>query len=154
MNPLTGHTGLWVGTNRFRLMPDDQPVESLATAQLSVGAGGSLAVLTYTWAHPEDGEQEGLLVLGLEAEPGAVVGLWGDTWHQKPAAAQMQGAIDVTSVTVSYTYGEGWEWRITLTTDGPDVLRWRMDNVVPTSSAAGSAGILKYWAMDAELRRS
>lgn len=153
MHLLAAHTGLWVGTNRFRLMPDDQPAESVATAQLSVGAGGNLAVLAYTWAHPVDGEQDGLLALGPAEEPGAVLALWGDSWHQKPAATYLRGAADADSVTVGYAYAEGWQWRITLTVDGPDVLRWRMDNVVPPSSAAGSAGVLTYWSMDATLHR-
>jgi hypothetical protein len=48
MHLLAAHTGVWVGTNKFRLMPDDQPAESVATAQVLVGAGGSIAVLAYT----------------------------------------------------------------------------------------------------------
>ena len=57
------------------------------------------------------------------------------------------------TITVGYSYAEGWEWRITLTVDQPDVLRWQMDNVVPPS-ASGTAEAVTYWAMDAELRRS
>jgi hypothetical protein len=103
--------------------------------------------------HPDDGEQDGLLALGPAEEPGAVLALWGDSWHQKPTAAPLRGETGPASVTLSYTYAEGWEWRITLTAEGSDVLRWRMDNVVPSSSAAGAAGVLTYWSMDATLRR-
>src|SRR5512145_1460216 len=93
MQLLTRHAGMWAGTNRFRLMPDDPAAEASATAQLSLGAGGNLAVLAYTWRHPDDGAQDGLLVLGPDEAPGGVVALWGDSWHQKPAAKQLRGAI-------------------------------------------------------------
>ena len=68
MQLLTGHSGTWTGTNRFRLMPDDPAAEAHATAQLSLGARGNVAVVAYTWTHPADGEQEGLL--GSGATPG------------------------------------------------------------------------------------
>ena len=90
MHPLAQHVGIWTGTNRFRLMPDDPPAEADATAQLSLGAGGNLAVLAYTWTHPDDGAQDGVLVLGPDESPGGVVALWADSWHQQPAAKQQQ----------------------------------------------------------------
>ena len=152
MQALTRHAGLWAGTNRFRLMPDDPPAEADATAQLSLGAGGNVAVLAYTWTHPDDGAQDGLLVLGPDESAGGVVALWGDSWHQKPAAKQLRGATGHDTLTVGYAYAEGWEWRITLTAGRPDVLRWRMDNVVPPS-VSGTAEAGTYCAMDGELHR-
>jgi hypothetical protein len=149
---LTTHAGTWTGTNRFRLMPDDAPAEGAATAQLSLGAGGNILVLAYTWTHPDDGAQDGLLVVGPDESPDGALALWGDSWHQKPAAKQLAGTTGHDSLTVGYAYAEGWEWRITLTADRPDTLRWRMDNVVPPS-AAGTAEAVTYWAMDAELHR-
>lgn len=153
MQLLARHVGSWSGTNRFRLMPDDPPAEADATAQVSLGAGGNLAVLAYTWTHPDDGAQEGLLVLGPEEAPGAVTALWGDSWHQQPAAKRLLGTAGQGSVTVGYSYAEGWEWRITLTVDRPDSLRWRMDNVVPPFES-GTGEPVAYWAMDGELRRA
>ena len=50
MQALTRHAGLWAGTNRFRLMPEDPPAEADATARLSLGAGGNVAVQAYTWS--------------------------------------------------------------------------------------------------------
>ena len=149
---LTTHAGAWTGTNRFRLLPDHAPAEAPATAQLSLGAGGNVLVLAYTWTHPDDGPQDGLLALGPDEPPDGVLGLWADTWHQKPSAKQLAGTTGHDSLTVGAAYAEGWEWRITLTADGPDTLRWRMDNVVPPS-VAGTAEAVTYWAMDAELHR-
>ena len=47
MQLLTRHTGMWAGTNRFRLMPDDPLAEASATAQLSLGAGGNVALFNF-----------------------------------------------------------------------------------------------------------
>lgn len=152
MQLLTRHAGTWAGTNRFRLMPDDSPAGASATAQLSLGAGGNIAMLAYTWRHPDDGAQDGLLMLGSDESPGGVVALWGDSWHQTPAAKQLRGVTGHHTLTVGYAYAEGWEWRITLSADQPDMLRWRMDNVVPPS-ASGTAEAVTYWAMAGELRR-
>jgi hypothetical protein len=163
MHLLAGHVGVWTGTNRFRLMPDDPPAEAEATAQLTLGAGGNLAVLAYTWTHPDDGPQDGVLVLGpaddtyeSDASPGptggGVLALWGDSWHQQPAARTLHGTAGGGSLTVGYSYAEGWWWRIVLTAEEPDVLRWRMDNEVP-ASASETGEAATYWAMEGELRR-
>lgn len=148
---LSSHAGTWTGTNRFRLMPDDPPADAAATARLSVGAGGNVAVLTYTWRHPDDGPQDGVLMLGPDDEPDRVLALWGDSWHQKPAARQLHGTSGPGSVRVGGEYAPGWEWWITLHADSPDLLRWRMDNVVPPR---GDAAGVTYWAMDGELSRT
>ena len=153
MQLLSEHTGSWRGTNRFRLMPDDPPVEAEMTAQLSLAADGHLAVLAYTWTHPDDGGQDGLLTIGADETDGEVVALWGDSWHQHPAAKTLHGTAGERSLTVGYSYAEGWEWRITVTADRPDVLQLRMDNVVP-ASATGTGEAAAYWAMDGELHRS
>jgi hypothetical protein len=152
MQLLTRHTGMWVGTNQFRLMPDDSAAEAPATAQLSLAADGNVAALAYTWTHPDDGAQDGLLVLGPDESPGGVVALWGDSWHQKPAVKQLSGTAGHGTLTVGYSYAKGWEWRITLTIDRPDMLCWRMDNVVPPS-ASSTGEAVTYWAMNSELRR-
>jgi hypothetical protein len=73
MQALTRHAGMWTATTRFRLMPEDPPAVADAAAQLSLGAGWNLAVLAYTWTHPDDGAQDGLLVLGPDESPGGVL---------------------------------------------------------------------------------
>ena len=57
-------SGSWEGSNGFRMMPGDQFSEFPATATLSVAAAGCLGTLGYTWTHPEDGVQDGLLAFG------------------------------------------------------------------------------------------
>jgi hypothetical protein len=153
MNSLAEHQGSWTGTNGFRLMPTDQPHVAAATADVSAGAGGNLALIAYTWSHPEAGEQSGLLVIGPGEAPGTAVAFWGDSWHQAPTPKTLLGTADSGVVALGYSYAEGWEWRITVDAADAGSLRLRMDNVVPPSVAAQGDGPLAYWAMDADLRR-
>ena len=44
-------------------MPTDEPHGAPATADVSVAAGANVAVIAYTWSHPKDGAQEGLLTI-------------------------------------------------------------------------------------------
>jgi hypothetical protein len=135
------------------MLPTDAPHEGTATATVSAGGGGSLTGLAYTWEHPTDGPQEGLLVLGLAEDPDRVVALWSDSWHQTTAQV-LTGALDGKVVTVSFTYGGDWEWVIAVDGTEADTLRIQMDNVVPASMAAEGHSPGAYWAMDTELRRS
>ena len=148
---LSDHEGPWTGTNSFRLMPTDEPHVAPATAQVSHGAGGQLALLRYTWSHAEDGGQDGLLVLGPDEEEGRVVALWGDSWHQSPAARTFSGSVEDGVVSTELTYGGDWRWIIVVDASDPEMLRLRMDNVVPASASPDRAGA--YWAMQLDLRR-
>ena len=74
---LTDRAGAWTGTNGFRLMPADPMHDAPATAEVDVKAGGSLVAISYTWSHPADGPQDGLLVLGAGGDPGGVTAFWG-----------------------------------------------------------------------------
>ena len=65
-------SGLWQGSNGFRMMPADPFSESPASATLSLAAGGCLGTLGYTWTHPEDGAQDGLLAFGTAGGRGSV----------------------------------------------------------------------------------
>lgn len=150
MQPLAEHTGTWTGTNQFRQMPTDEPHRAPATAALALAGRGTIAVLSYTWTHPADGPQDGQLMLGPDDEPGAVLALWGDSWHQSPAVKVLHGQLVEDGASVEYAYAEGWLWRIALTAADPATLRLQMDNVVP-ENPVGPAGA--YWAMLAELRR-
>ena len=150
---LTGCAGEWTGTNGFRLMPSDPTHDAPATAEVSMKAGGNLAAIAYTWSHPADGAQDGLLVMGAAGDPGSVTALWGDSWHQSPEPRVCTGTVDSGAITVSYEYGAGWRWAITVDPTDTAALRLQMDNVIPTGAAdAAPAGA--YPAMVMNLRRS
>lgn len=153
MTILSGATGAWTGANGFRLMPQDQFAESPATLTLATGAGGHLTTVAYTWAHPADGPQQGLLALGAGEEPGTVTGLWSDSWHQQPAARIMPGSVrDGNMVELEADYGGGWRWRIIIDATGA-TLQLRMDNVIPADQATAEIAAGPYPAMLMTLRR-
>ncbi|MBC9715548.1 hypothetical protein H9Y04_23650 [Streptomyces sp. TRM66268-LWL] len=155
---LSAAAGEWTGTNGFRLMPDDPLSERPATATLALAAGGHLTSLTYSWEHPDDGPQEGLLVIGRAEDgergegAGTLTATWGDSWHQKPAPMTLAGRLaEDGSVGLDARYGEGWGWHIAVTATA-EGLRMRMDNVLPPEYATPQ--VPSYPAMVMELGRT
>ena len=146
--------GSWAGANGFRLMPADPLDEAAATAEVSAAAAGTLVAIAYTWSHPADGAQDGLLVVGAAEEPGAATALWADSWHQSPAPRSLTGTIDGGVVTVGADYGGGWRWHITIDPTDPATLRLRMDNVIPPDAATSDKDAGPYPVMVIELRRT
>jgi len=152
MSILSAAAGSWTGTNGFRLMPGDAFAEFPATATVTLAAGGHLTSVAYTWQHPADGPQEGLLVIGSAGEDGALTALWGDSWHQQPTAMSLSGRAD-PAVALEAAYGGDWRWRISLDIPGADELTLRMDNVIPASQATDEVAAGPYPAMLMTLRR-
>ncbi len=151
MTLLASAVGAWSGTNGFRLMPGDPLAEAPASATLALAAGGHLTCVTYTWVHPGDGPQEGLLVIGSGEAEGTLTATWGDSWHQKPAPMILNGrSADDGSIGLDAEYAEGWGWHIALASTG-QALRLRMDNVPPPEYATAEAP--SYPAMVMELGR-
>ncbi|HEX9999180.1 MAG TPA: hypothetical protein VGB74_01895, partial [Actinoplanes sp.] len=124
-----------------------------------LAAGGHLTTFGYTWAHPEDGPQDGLLVISSAGEEigadGSLAAVWGDSWHQKPATMSLPGGPGAGG-TYEFTgdYGGGWRWRIVF--DGTDTanLRMRMDNVIPADQATAEIVAGPYPVMFMDLRRA
>jgi hypothetical protein len=85
--------GAWAGTNGFRLMPGDSLHESPATAFVSTAAGGHLTLIAYAWQHPDDGPQDGLLLIGSTGEGDALTATWGDSWHQQRHTGKARRAV-------------------------------------------------------------
>ena len=154
MTTLAERTGTWAGTNGFRLVPADPLADRPATATLTLAAGGHLISLAYTWEHPDDGPQDGLLVVGSGREDPAVVALWGDSWHQQPAPMSMTGTVEGGSIELEDEYGGGWRWRIMVEAARPDALRMQMDNVVPADDASAELRSGPYPAMVMNLHRT
>lgn len=134
---LSDCAGSWTGTNGFRLMRDDALAERPATISVTTAAAGHLTSVAYTWEHPEDGPQDGLLVIGAAGEDGALTALWGDSWHQKPEPRSLPGrAVSGGLLEFEADYGGGWRWVVVLDASDPQTLRMRMDNVIPADHAA------------------
>jgi len=147
--------GSWSGTNGFRLMPNGELHEFPATASVTTPAGGHLALVSYTWQHPEDGPQDGVLVVGSAGESDTVTATWGDSWHQKPVPMVLSGHRTADgSLILEGTYGVDWTWRVRLESGEDGELRMQMDNVIPASHATADLPAGPYPAMVLQARRS
>lgn len=135
-------------------MPTDRIAEAPATATVTVVRGGVLTAFAYTWEHPIDGVQEGLLALGAGTEPGTVTALWGDSWHQQPDPLSLRGTATKGSIELVAEYGGGWRWQITVRTSMASELTMQMDNVVPAEHATAEVSAGPYAAMLMHLQRA
>ena len=117
------------GTCAFRLMPTDVLTDAPSTLSATHTAGGRAALLTYTWVHPEDGEQAGTLMLGTQDDDGALTAAWVDSWHQ-PAVVLLTGRDGL----VGYEYAPGWRWEVALAVRDGEV-SMAMHNVVPAQES-------------------
>jgi hypothetical protein len=104
---------------------------------VTTAAGGHLASIAYWWEHPDDGPQDGLVVVGPADDGGSLVAMWGDSWHQKPAPMMLSGSRDSAGTTLELEgeWGGGWGWRVRLDATEADSFRMQMDNVIPTEQA-------------------
>jgi hypothetical protein len=152
---LPNSAGTWVGTNGFRMIPSDPLVELPASVTVTIAAGGYLTSVAYSWEHPDDGAQEGLLVIGSAADDGPLVAMWGDSWHQKPAPMMLSGSrgTDAT-LELEGDYGGGWRWRVMLDGSDAESLRMQMDNVIPAEQATADISDGPYPVMVMHTRRA
>jgi hypothetical protein len=122
-----------VGENAFRLMPTDPWRSRPAKGRLESAAGGSALLLRYDWEHPDDGPQDGILLIGSPEEQRGVEAMWLDSWHQKPGPLLLTGtAADGATCVLAGTYLQEWGWEIHLDLDAG--LRMTMRNVIPASA--------------------
>ena len=137
-------TQQWQGTNGFRLMPTDDLAVAPATAATAPEAKGAAWALRYTWVHPQDGEQAGIVLFGTPADDATVTAAWSDSWHQSPGLRMLDGTVDghTTHLTTSY---DGWGWTITVTITEP-TLQVLMHNVIPEGLEGHTPG--PYVVMD------
>ena len=147
--------GTWTGTNGFRLMPADPLAEFPARATVSHAAGGHLVSIAYRWEHPDDGPQDGFMVIGLADEGGSLVAMWGDSWHQKPTPMMFSGSRGTGgALDLEGDYGGGWRWRVTFDATDTDNFRMQMDNVIPAEYATAEKSAGPYPVMIMQARRA
>ncbi|GAA4115186.1 hypothetical protein GCM10022415_11460 [Knoellia locipacati] len=122
------------GTCAFRLMPHDPLAEGPSSAAVTaVGEQGF--TLHYTWVHPTDGAQRGVVLVGGTGDDGAVEGALFDTWHQQPGLMPLSGRRSGDRVELAGTYMEEWGWMVAIEL-ADDAATMTMCNVVPESALA------------------
>jgi hypothetical protein len=139
LEPIAARAGRWKGTNRFRLMPDDEFTPTDSTVEVERHAKGMAVTVAYTWA--ESGVDQSGVMLLTESPDGGVQAVWLDSWHQQPSWMSLTGASDGGIVTVDGSYPGGGRWQIIV--DPTNGLRLRMRNAVP--------GVDLYDVVDTEL---
>jgi hypothetical protein len=125
------------GSCAFRLMPTDDLVE--APSQLTVNpVGDGQLACSYTWSHPGDGPQHGLLLISGPDPQGDVTASWADSWHQQPDLLTLSGPRTGDTVELSAVYAGEWGWQISLQLL-PGAASMTMRNVIPESAVGPAA---------------
>ena len=138
VDPFVPFIGSWRGTNSLWLSPDASAQKSATTLTLAPAIEGKFLEIKYTWIY-DDQPQEGLLLIGYEAE--LVTAIWADSWHMGKKFMQCQGVIKENgSVDVRGQYqappGPDWGWRIVLEHEGENTLNLTMYNITPEGQEA------------------
>jgi hypothetical protein len=137
------------------LMPHDTLAEFPATMTVTIAAGGHLTSVAYSWKHPEDGPQDGLIVIGSAGGDASLTAMWGDSWHQKPEPMTLSGGHQAgATVELAANYAGDWGWRILFDATDAENLRMRMENVVPADQAQAEIPAGPYPAMVMNLQRA
>ena len=129
-------------------MPTDPFAKFPARATVTTAAGGHLVSIAYGWEHPDDGPQDGLVVIGPADDGDSLVALWGDSWHQKPTPMTLSGSRGAgATLELEGEYGGGWRWRVRFDATDPDTFRMQMDNVIPDEHATAEVAAGPYPVM-------
>jgi hypothetical protein len=147
--------GTWTGKNGFRLMPTDPLAEFPARVTVTTAAGDHLVSIAYWWEHPDDGPQDGLVLIGATDQSGSLVAMWGDSWHQKPAPMVLSGSRSTDgALELDGDYGGGWRWRVMFDATDTDIFRMQMDNVIPAERATPEISAGPYPVMIMQTQRA
>lgn len=127
--------GEWQSTYRL-LLPGEAPHESTSKATLAPILNGKFMRLDYSWAY-NGTAQEGLLIVGYEAQPALATVAWIDDWHMGEKFMLSHGVLNqdgVLNVVGSFAVGEGpdWGWRTVIMPRGPHEWRLEMYNIAPS----------------------
>jgi hypothetical protein len=133
LEKLAACAGTWRGTNKLHDPKTGAPDTSESTAAVTPILDGKFLRLDYHWKF-QGKAQEGMLLIGYEAESRLATGQWIDTWHMGDkvmACAGKVGRDGDLSLRGSYVMeGERWGW-IILITPGSDRLEIEMFNITP-----------------------
>ena len=132
---LTDLVGTWKGTNRLHVPWMAVPLlESESTATVRTKMNTQFLSIEYTWSYQGE-PQEGMLVLGCDANSTAVQAVWTDSWHSKDVLMLCNGEVlkdGKISVLGHYSVPDhpDWGWRTEIVL-AVDTFRYAMYNVTP-----------------------
>ena len=134
-NKFTELVGDWLGVNHLWLTPDSPEIVSEAEAEVELAAQEKFLQIRYTWVYA-DVIQEGLLLIGADAENSKVSAAWLDAWHYTDQMMHCRGEVlEDGSMKVTGTYpapeGPDWGWWITVKSEDFNHFSIVMHNVTP-----------------------
>lgn len=125
--------GMWDGTKKLIMRPEDPIHESEAIACIGLEAKEKFLKINYEWSF-KDEKQEGLLILHVDKEAKAK-SVWIDSFHQSGDFMIAEGGLTdgKISTKANYTQPEysDWAWRINLETTDENSFTLRMFNIFP-----------------------
>lgn len=127
--------GDWTGTMRLFtswLLEKEHP----SASKLSVRARAQGKFLEIAYDRAYEGAQDGVLLLGHDAEANVATAAWSDTWHQSTRVMACTGSLDTAgTITVlgsfSVPNSPDWHWRIAITPATERELKIVMHNISP-----------------------
>jgi hypothetical protein len=125
--------GMWSGSNRLTMAPEDPVRDSESTACVGLEANGDFLKINYEWSF--DGKpHEGLMIFGFGKES-KMTSVWIDSFHQSGDFMNSVGTIegDKISVKANYTQPEyaDWAWRTNVEFISENSFTFTMYNVFP-----------------------
>lgn len=125
--------GMWDGSNRLTMSPEDPIRESESVACVGLEANGKFLKINYEWSF--DGIQhEGLMIYGF-GKDSKITSVWIDSFHQSGDFMNCVGTIegDKISVKAHYTQPEyaDWAWRTNVEYHDENSFSFTMYNVFP-----------------------
>lgn len=129
-------TGIWKGVNRlYTTWIEENPVrESVSRAKVNLAGNEKFLKIEYDWIY-ENKNQEGLLLIGSEENPGEVRAFWIDSWHMRDKFMSCVGRFSDDSILMKGFYEvpnhPDWGWRTDIFFTEEDSLKIVMYNVSP-----------------------
>lgn len=135
-NPIgTKMAGEWAGTMcLYTSWLRDREHSSESKLTVKPIAQGKFLQLAYDWSY--EGAQEGMLLLGHDAEKNVATAAWVDTWHQSTRVMACTGSRDPSdTITLLGSFevenSPDWHWRIAITAVADRELQVVMHNISP-----------------------
>lgn len=128
--------GIWDGTNKLYLSPDEPVRDSKAEACVGLEAHSKFLKINYEWAF-EGKPHEGLMLFGFGKES-KMTSVWIDSFHQSGDFMNCNGSIegDKISVKANYTQPEyaDWGWRTNVEFINENSFSFTMFNIEPNGT--------------------
>jgi Protein of unknown function (DUF1579) len=125
--------GMWDGSNRLTMSPEDPVRDSESAACVGLEANEKFLKINYEWSF--DGKpHEGLMIYGFGKES-KITSVWIDSFHQSDGFMNCVGSIEGDKISVKANYVQpeysDWAWRTNVEFISEDSFTFTMFNIEP-----------------------